>query len=254
MRGLTIFLVTFVALLAAATTFTGRYNAQCLGSDKLDLPPGRVLVTSGLRDADTVLLKLRLIDNIKRPDVGIFGNHVVAKMTADDVTSTLGPKATFYNFGLPHVTTEEMIEYLTYVARRGLMPKIVLIGITDPNHGNGEHILGYQWKMHNDIYIAGSSFSGNSLRENLSLLMTKVDRWFVDHIDFQSFLHAVSNAMSNVCSAGNRYLDVEEGRRRPMIEGRQVSMDGFIGVVAKLLPKSIVAGAGVHDFRQRLFP
>ena len=73
MRGLAIFLVTFVALMAAATTFSGRYNAQCLGSEKLDLPPGRVLVTSGLRDADTVLLKLRLIDSIKRPDVGIFG-------------------------------------------------------------------------------------------------------------------------------------------------------------------------------------
>ena len=204
MRALLIFLVTFIVLASGIATFAGSYNAECLGRNSINLGPDQALVTSGLREVDTVLLKLRMIDRIDRPRIGMFGNHVVQMMTKHAVLDAVGETSGFFNFAVPHVSAEEMIEYLTYIETRGKLPKYVFIGITDPNLGR-TNILGYQWRMHGDIYSVGKSLPDLTTKQGLDVLMAKLDRWFIDHIDFQSVLHALSNAASDVCSAGLRY-------------------------------------------------
>ena len=191
---LAVFGAIILAALVSASFFSSAYNAQCLAGEPIRLAAGQTLDITGIREPDAVLLKLRMIDNIQTPSIGIFGNHVVERMNSHTVEAAVGNQSSFFNYGVPHASLEELTDYLAYVIQKQKLPKLVLVGITNPNHGNGAHELGHQWRMYSGVYAATPLAA-----ETVSGFLAKFDRWFLNNIDFQAILYAVSNVLNNKC-------------------------------------------------------
>lgn len=160
------FLLTFVGLMLSASWFTQHYQSECMAPEAPKVTPTQAVVVSNLPESDRVLVKLKLLAETPAPRVGIFGNHVVMMMRTSDAEGY----GSFYNYAVPHVTAEEMVEYLAYVKSHFGLPKYVFIGITDPNHGNGENILGYQWKMHGLVYMNSGALSLDNLSDYIKIV------------------------------------------------------------------------------------
>lgn len=230
---LTAFLLTFVGLLVATSWFTQRYQSECMAPEAPLVTATQAVVFSNLPESDRVLVKLKLLGKRPAPQVGIFGNHVVMMMRAADAEGY----GSFYNYTVPHVTAEEMVEYLAYVKSNFGLPKYVFIGITDPNHGNGENTLGYQWKMHDLVYTSSGAPSLDDVSGYAKIMDKKFTHWFERHFDYQSILHSVSNLYYGSCGASLRYVNDDGAPQHLYTVGENVGQKGL--ELSKLLPRTM---------------
>ena len=175
-----------IGLIAATALTTG---PSCDSAPAPVAPAGQLLATNGMDEPTEVAAKLALLRNQPLVDIGIFGNHVVETMAAADVQAEL-PGASVYNFTVPHATVEELVDYVAYVQKLTPLPKTLLIGITDPNHGNGENILGYQYRMARDVYVTSPTLSMIT-NGGLGYFRNLFEAFVVEHLDWQSLLHSV---------------------------------------------------------------
>ena len=200
------FLTTFLCLLSFSFYNTySRFETTRCEVDFSQIPKGMFFPTDSFPENSVSQLKLDYLSVQENPDIGIIGNHVTQTFPSSSVAKFF-PGMTVFNYSVPHVTLEEMVDLLLFLESRDALPrKHLLYGITDPNHGEGINVLGYQWRLPMSVYFSPEAIGARRVTHTASLIFDQLAQKFVEYIDWRNVAYSILGELD--CRSG-KFQDV----------------------------------------------
>ena len=138
-------------------------------------------------------LKLGFAEGYPAPDVGLFGNHIVANFGADAFGHSEGAEY-FFNYYYANLSLPEIRRYLLRVEQQGHLPKkLILVQITPPNADNGRFIINFGNELPPDIVLSGIG-RNEFLRTPLlsgTILWEVIDNWLHEVLNYNTFILSI---------------------------------------------------------------
>ena len=100
-------------------------------------------------------MKLGFAEAYPAPEIGLFGNHIVAFFGADAFGHPEDAEY-FFNYYYANLSLPEILRYLLRVEQHGHLPKkLILVQITSPNADNGRFIINLGNELPPGIVLSG---------------------------------------------------------------------------------------------------
>jgi hypothetical protein len=105
------------------------------------MKPGEIFNVYGLTRRQEGSVKLGFAEAYPAPEIGLYGNHIVAYFGADAFERPENGEY-FFNYSYANLSLPEIHRYLLRVEQTGHLPKkLILVQITPPNADNGGFII-----------------------------------------------------------------------------------------------------------------
>jgi len=136
--------------------------------DFYTMQPGEIFSVYGLTRRQEGSVKLGFAETYPAPEIGLYGNHIVAYFGADAFGRPEDAEY-FFNYFYANLSLPELHRYLLHVEKKGHLPKrLILVQITPPNADNGHFIINLGNELPPDILLSGLA-SGAVSRNPLSI-------------------------------------------------------------------------------------
>ena len=119
--------------------------------DFYDINPGEIFNVHALTRRQEGSLKLGFAESHAPPEIGVYGNHIIANFGAD-AFGRPEDAAYFFNYFYANLSLPEIHRYLRHIERLGHLPKkLLLVQITPPNADNGHFIIDWGNELPPDV-------------------------------------------------------------------------------------------------------
>jgi hypothetical protein len=140
----------------------------------------------GLTRRQEGAVKLGFAETYRSPEIGVYGNHIVAYFGADAFDRPEDAEY-FFNYFYANLSLPEIHRYLLHVARIGHLPKkLILIQITPPNADNGRFIINLGSELPPAVLLSGK-LSTNPL-PTAAAAWELVDNWLHEVLNYNTFI------------------------------------------------------------------
>ncbi len=157
------------------------------------MKPGEIFNVYVLTRRQEGSVKLGFAEAYPAPEIGLYGNHIVAFFGADAFGR---PKNAdyFFNYFYANLSLPEIRRYLLRVEQTGHLPKkLILIQITPPNADNGRFIINLGNELPPDVLLSGIG------RDKLSTTPLAIaaaawelaDNWLHEVLNYNTFILSI---------------------------------------------------------------
>lgn len=147
----------------------------------------------GLTRRQEGAIKLGFAEGYPAPNIGLFGNHIVAAFGADAFGRPEDAEY-FFSYHYANLSLPEIYSYLRRVEQKGHLPKkLILVQITPPNADNGHFIINIGNELPPDIILAGltsKEFLDNPV-QSLRVAWEVIENWLHETLNYNTFLLSI---------------------------------------------------------------
>jgi hypothetical protein len=193
-RWLTMFGVTLAILVGAAAWLSLRLPSfREPAFNFYAMKPGEIFNVYGLTRRQEGAVKLGFAEAYPAPQIGLYGNHIVAFFGADAFGRPEDAEY-FFNYFYANLSLPELRQYLLRVAQLGHLPKkLILIQITPPNADNGGFIINLGNELPPDILL--SSLANDRVSSNHLPLVTVgwelLNNWLHEILNYNTVIMSI---------------------------------------------------------------
>lgn len=174
-------------------------SMEYLPSKYEQLDEGELLISKGFSRKQNMLLKLKLLSEIKpKPEVLFIGNHQLQYFGESLPVNATNDK--FFNLWLGNLGITEIADVAAYLNNNQMFPsKLLAVMITTPNNDNGDCIVGYRDELPDNIYQLHyapehiNKISYSSLRKTLRY-----------HLDYKKLMGGFKDISINIVEEGEK--------------------------------------------------
>ena len=157
------------------------------------MKPGEIFNVYGLTRRQEGSVKLGFAEAYPAPEIGLYGNHIVAFFGADAFGRPENAEY-FFNYFYANLSLPEILRYLLRVEQTGHLPKkLILVQITPPNADNGRFIidLGNELPPAVLLSVVGrDKLSTNPLRI-AAAAWELADNWLHEVLNYNTFILSI---------------------------------------------------------------
>lgn len=157
------------------------------------MKPGEIFNVYGLTRRQEGSVKLGFAEAYPAPEIGLYGNHIVAFFAADAFGRPENAEY-FFNYFYANLSLPEIQRYLLRVEQTGHLPKkLILVQITPPNADNGRFIidLGNELPPAVLLSVVGwDKLSTNPLRI-AAVAWELADNWLHEMLNYNTFILSI---------------------------------------------------------------
>jgi hypothetical protein len=154
------------------------------------MKPGEIFVVHGLTRRQEGSVKLGFADAFQPPQIGLYGNHIIAGFGADAFGRAEDAEF-FFNYSFANLSLPEIHRYLRHVEKLGHLPrKLILVQITPPNADNGRFIINWGNELPPDVMLSDPP-EGGSIPSGLQLAALSweiVENWLHEVFNYNTFI------------------------------------------------------------------
>jgi len=195
---------------------------QAVAFNKLE--DGQFLVMSGLGEHQRTRLKMIHLAENTPPDVGMFGDHLVQFLN-DSAFKGDSQFRSFFNFSIPHLSTEELLDVLLYAEYEQNLPKkLLLVMIPDARWPTNE-LFGYYGNLTTEVEISPLVVAQKNFYERLLRLKDSYVSTIQQRINWANMAYAVSR-LPFVLSVAGYFGDrnADENLFSRWVKGRKLNL------------------------------
>lgn len=158
------------------------------------MQPGQIFNVYGLTRRQEGSVKLGFAEAYPAPEIGAYGNHIIAFFGAD-AFGRPDDAEYFFNYYYANLSLPEIRRYLQRVARLNHLPKkLILVQITPPNADNGGAIIDRGNELPPDVVLSGRESNGDSdgLLPLMALSWEFVSNWLHEILNYNTVIMGLS--------------------------------------------------------------
>jgi hypothetical protein len=177
------------------------------GFDFYAMKADEIFNVYGLTRRQEGSVKLGFAESYPAPDIGVYGNHIIAYFGADAFGRPEDAEY-FFNYFYANLSLPEIRRYLLHIAQIGHLPKkLILIQITAPNADNGHFIINLGSELPPSVLLSGTEWG--KLSKNPLAMATAAwelfDNWLHEVLNYNTFILSLAQngdyADRTVCPA-----------------------------------------------------
>jgi hypothetical protein len=138
-------------------------------------------------------VKLGFAEAYPAPEIGLYGNHIVAFFGADAFGRPEDAEY-FFNYFYANLALPEIHRYLLHVEKKGHLPrKLILVQITPPNADNGRFIINLGNELPPDILLSGigRDEQSRSLLPIAAVVWELIDNWLHEVLNYNTVVLSI---------------------------------------------------------------
>ena len=157
------------------------------------MKPGEIFNVYGLTRRQEGSVKLGFAEAYPAPEIGLYGNHIVAFFGADAFGRPENAEY-FFNYFYANLSLPEIHRYLLRVEQTGHLPKkLILIQITPPNADNGRFIINLGNELPPSVLLSG--IGRDKLSTNPQPIAAAAwelaDNWLHEVLNYNTFILSI---------------------------------------------------------------
>lgn len=152
--------------------------------------PGTIFNVQGLTRRQEGSLKLGFAEAYPAPEIGAYGNHIIAHLGAD-AFGRPEDAAYFFNYSYANLSLPEIHRLLGHVERLGHLPrKLILIQITPPNADNGRFIIDRGDELPPDLLLSDLRREGlaSNVRQLAAVNWELINGWLHGILNYNTLI------------------------------------------------------------------
>ena len=157
-------------------------------------------------------IKLSHILQMKIPQAGVFGHHVVNRFTATPFKN-LSLNKTFFNYHFRHISMEEQLQLLLFLEKKNLLPnEYIFVYLSHPVLGR-HHYFANTLNLPDYVYTRDFSKTGKTTYEELienksennafvkyrNKISSSINNYVDKHLDWKNVIHAIGVVIFKDC-------------------------------------------------------
>src|SRR5215510_8531269 len=154
------------------------------------MQPGQIFNVYGLTRRQEGSVKLGFAEAYPAPEIGAYGNHIIAFFGADAFGRPEQAEY-FFNYYYANLSLPEIRRYLLRVAQLNHLPKkLILVQITPPNADNGGAIVDRGNELPPDIFLSSIKDDERSDRilPIVALSWELVSNWLHETLNYNTVI------------------------------------------------------------------
>ncbi len=160
------------------------------------MKPGEIFNVYGLTRRQEGSVKLGFAEAYPGPEIGLYGNHIVAFFGADAFGRPEDAEY-FFNYFYANLSLPEIHRYLLRVEQTGHLPKkLILVQITPPNADNGRFIIDFGNELPPSVLLSG--FGRDKLSMNPlpigAAAWELADNWLHEVLNYDTFILSIAQS------------------------------------------------------------
>jgi len=158
------------------------------------MKPGEIFNVYGLTRRQEGSVKLGFAEAYPAPEIGLYGNHIVAYFGADAFERPESAEY-FFNYSYANLSLPEIHRYLLRVEQTGHLPKkLILVQITPPNADNGRFIINLGNELPPAVLLSTIGARDKLSTEPLTIAAAAwelADNWLHEVLNYNTFILSI---------------------------------------------------------------
>ena len=154
------------------------------------IPSGAIFNVHGLTRRQEGSLKLGFGETQAPPEIGAYGNHIIAYFGGEALGRTEDP-GYFFNYSYANLSLPEIHRYLLHIEQLGRLPrKLLLVQITPPNADNGRFITEWGDELPPDVLLSNLKRQGvfKNIRQLAGAGWELTNNWLHEILNYNTLI------------------------------------------------------------------